>query len=118
MKFSTHAHLIGIYGPGGSIIPDVFFDHDIDFITSFRIADTARFSEDMINDNDMEFAVRASQKQYMLMRPLAKTQRNIHAQNTAACHKPVSPISDLVSDVLKNPFISDYPYQQSTRPYC
>ena len=73
MKFSLHAHLIGINGPGGSIIPDVFFDHDIDFITSFRFADTARFSEDMINDHDLEFAVRASQKQYMLMRPLAKT---------------------------------------------
>jgi uncharacterized protein (DUF4213/DUF364 family) len=73
MKFSTKAHLIGIYGPGGSFIPDVFFDRGIDFVTSFRIADSVRFSEDMINDHDMEFAVRTSQKQYMVMRPLAKT---------------------------------------------
>lgn len=73
MKFSIKAHLIGIHGPGGSLIPDVFFDRGIDFITSFRIADSVRFSEDMMNDHDMDFAVRASQKQYMLMRPLAKT---------------------------------------------
>ena len=73
IKYSSKAHLIGLYGPGGSFIPDVFFDRDIDFITSFHIADSVRFSEDMINDHDMEFAVRTSQKQYMLMRPLAKT---------------------------------------------
>jgi hypothetical protein len=45
----------------------------IDVITLCRIADSIRFSEDMINDNDMEFAVKTSQKQYMLMRPRAKT---------------------------------------------
>jgi uncharacterized protein (DUF4213/DUF364 family) len=73
MNYSKKAHLIGIYGLGGSLIPDVFFDRGIDFITSFHIADSIRFSEDMINDHDMEFAVRTSQKQYMLMRPLAKT---------------------------------------------
>jgi uncharacterized protein (DUF4213/DUF364 family) len=73
MKFSVKAHLIGINGPGGSLIPDVFFDQGIDFITSFHLADTVRFSEDMINDHDMELAVRTSQKQYMLMQPLAKT---------------------------------------------
>ena len=73
MKFSQKAHLIGINGPGGSLIPDVFFERGIDFITSFRIADSARFSEDMMNDHDMEFAIRTSQKHYMLMRPLAKT---------------------------------------------
>jgi uncharacterized protein (DUF4213/DUF364 family) len=79
MKNSTKSHLIGIHGPGGSLIPDVFFDRGIDFITSFRITDPARFSEDMKNDYDMEFAVRASQEQFMLMRPLAKTRRtSIH----------------------------------------
>ncbi|MDD1692279.1 MAG: hypothetical protein LUQ05_03720 [Methanoregula sp.] len=89
VKFSTKAHLIGIYGPGGSLIPDVFFDRGIDFITSFRIADSVRFSEDMINDNDMEFAVRTSQKQYMFMRPLAKTSgTSIHKMLRQA--KPVN----------------------------
>jgi len=73
LKWSTKAHLIGIYGPGGSVIPDVFFDRGIDFITSYLITDSARFSDDMINEYDMEFSVRTSQKQYMVMRPQAKT---------------------------------------------
>ena len=73
MKFTNNARLVGMYGPGGSLIPDAFFERDIDFITSFHIADPARFSDDMINDHDMESSVRASQKQYMFMRPLAKT---------------------------------------------
>jgi uncharacterized protein len=73
MKYSIKSHLMGIYGPGGSLIPDGFFDRGVDFISSFIIADAIRFSDDMVNDYDMEFAVRASQKQYMLMRPLAKT---------------------------------------------
>ena len=73
MKFSKKAHLIGINGAGGSFIPDAFFEREIDFITSYRFADSARFSEDMMNDHDMEFAIRTSQKHYMLMRPLAKT---------------------------------------------
>ena len=77
IKISVKAHLIGIHGPGGSLIPDVFFERGIDFITSFHITDTFRFSEDMKNDYDMEFAVRASQEQYMLMRPLARTRRTI-----------------------------------------
>lgn len=73
MKFTNNARLVGMYGPGGSLIPDAFFERDVDFITSFHIADPARFSDDMINDHDMESSVRASQKQYMFMRPLAKT---------------------------------------------
>jgi uncharacterized protein (DUF4213/DUF364 family) len=73
MTFSKNAHLIGIYGPGGSLIPDVFFDRGIDFITSFRFADSVQFSEDMINDHDMESSLMTTQKQYMFMRPLAKT---------------------------------------------
>jgi len=73
MKFTNNARLVGLYGPGGSLIPDAFFEGDIDFITSFHIADPARFSDDMINDHDMESSVRAFQKQYMFMRPLAKT---------------------------------------------
>lgn len=73
LKWAVKAHLIGIYGMGGSLIPDVFFDRGIDFITSYLITDSARFSDDMINEFDMEFSVRTSQKQYMVMRPQAKT---------------------------------------------
>ncbi len=73
MRYTKNARLVGLYGPGGSLIPDAFFERGIDFVTSFRIADSVRFSDDMINDYDMEFSLRTSQKQYMFMRPLAKT---------------------------------------------
>jgi uncharacterized protein (DUF4213/DUF364 family) len=73
VNYTTNARLVGLYGPGGSLIPDEFLNRDIDFITSFHISDPVRFADDMINDYDMEFSIRATQKQYMFMRPLAKT---------------------------------------------
>ncbi len=73
LDFTGNARLVGLYGPGASLIPDEFFDRNIDFITSFHITDPVRFSDDMINDHDMEFSIRTTQKQYMFMRPLAKT---------------------------------------------
>jgi uncharacterized protein (DUF4213/DUF364 family) len=73
LRYTTKARLVGLYGPDGSIIPDVFFERGVDFITSYRTVDPVRFSDDMVNDYDMEFSLRSSQKQYMFMRPLAKT---------------------------------------------
>jgi uncharacterized protein (DUF4213/DUF364 family) len=73
MKYTGKARLVGLYGPSGSLIPDVFFERGIDFITSFRTVDPVRFADDMINDPDMDFSSSTSQKQFMLMRPLAKT---------------------------------------------
>jgi len=73
MKYTKKARLVGLYGPDCSLIPDVFFKRGIDFFTSFHIVNHVRFSDDMINDHDMEFSLRTSQKQYMFMRPLANT---------------------------------------------
>jgi uncharacterized protein (DUF4213/DUF364 family) len=73
VKYTEKARLVGLYGPDASIIPDAFFEQGIDFIASFRVADPARFSENMINDHDMEFALSTRQNQCIFMRPLAKT---------------------------------------------
>jgi uncharacterized protein (DUF4213/DUF364 family) len=73
VKCTEKARLIGLYGPDASIIPDAFFEWDIDFVASFRVADPALFSENMINDHDMEFTLSTTQNQCMFMRPLAKT---------------------------------------------
>jgi uncharacterized protein (DUF4213/DUF364 family) len=73
LKYTGKARLVGVFGPCGSLIPDVFFERGIDFFTSFRIVDPVRFSDDMLNDNDMEFSLRTTQKQYMFMRPKAST---------------------------------------------
>ena len=45
VECTEKARLVGLYGPDASIIPDVFFERGIDFITSFRIADPTRFSD-------------------------------------------------------------------------
>jgi uncharacterized protein (DUF4213/DUF364 family) len=74
IKCTGKARLVGLYGFGGSLIPDAFFERGIDFITSFRTTDPVRFSDDMINDHDMDYSIRISQKQFMFMRPLAETQ--------------------------------------------
>ena len=73
LKYTGKARLVGMFGPCGSLIPDVFFERGIDFFTSFRIVDPIRFSDDMLNDHDMEVSLRNTQKQYMFMRPKAAT---------------------------------------------
>jgi len=73
LKYAEKARLVGLFGPCGSLIPDVFFERGIDFFTSFRVIDSVRFSDDMLNDHDMEFSLRTAQKQYMFMRPKAST---------------------------------------------
>jgi uncharacterized protein (DUF4213/DUF364 family) len=73
IKYAEKARLIGLFGPSGSLIPDVFFERGIDFFTSYHIVDPVRFSDDMLNDHDMEFSLRTAQKQYMFMRPTANT---------------------------------------------
>jgi uncharacterized protein (DUF4213/DUF364 family) len=73
LKYTEKARLVGMFGLCGSLIPDVFFERGIDFFTSFRIIDPVRFSDDMLNDHDMEFSLRNTQKQYMFMRPKAST---------------------------------------------
>jgi uncharacterized protein (DUF4213/DUF364 family) len=72
IKYTGKARLVGLYGFGGSLIPDAFFERGIDFITSFRITDPFRFSDDMINDHDMDYSIRTTQKQFMFMHPLAE----------------------------------------------
>jgi uncharacterized protein (DUF4213/DUF364 family) len=73
LRWTRKARLVGLYGLGGSLIPDALFENGIDFITSFRISDPARFSDDVINDHDMEDSIRLTQTQFMFMRPLAET---------------------------------------------
>lgn len=73
LQWTRKARLVGLYGLGGSLIPDALFENGIDFITSFRISDPARFSDDIINDHDMDGSIRMTQTQFMFMRPLAET---------------------------------------------
>lgn len=66
---AKHARLVGIYGLGGALIPDEFFMHGVDFISSFRVDNTAKFIEAMQHDPDMAHAMKMNQRHYMVMRP-------------------------------------------------
>jgi uncharacterized protein (DUF4213/DUF364 family) len=71
---ARNARLIGVFGLGGSLIPDAFFDAGIDFYASYRITDPVEFVNGMKNDHDMEYSMGYTQKQYLMMRKQAGDQ--------------------------------------------
>jgi uncharacterized protein (DUF4213/DUF364 family) len=66
---AKNARLIGIFGLGSSLIPDAFFERGVDFFSSFRIIDPISFATALETDYDMEYSMKNSQKQYLMMRP-------------------------------------------------
>jgi len=68
---AKNARLIGIFGLGSSLIPDAFFERGVDIFSSFRIIDPVSFAMAMETDYDMEYSMKNSQKQYLMMRPSA-----------------------------------------------
>ncbi len=69
MQHSENARLVGLCGLSGSLIPDVFFNQGVDFITSFRIIDPCRFMDAMINEYNMDYSCMTEQKQFLMMNP-------------------------------------------------
>jgi uncharacterized protein (DUF4213/DUF364 family) len=68
LSYSRRARSVGLYGPSACIIPDVLFERGADFILSHRIRDTERFRYDMVNDVDMETALKAYQQPQVIRR--------------------------------------------------
>jgi len=62
LAYSRRARSVGLYGPSACIIPDVLFEQGVDFVLSHRIRDAERFRHDMVNDIDMETALKAHQQ--------------------------------------------------------
>jgi len=62
LAYSHRARSVGLYGPSACIIPDVLFEQGVDFVLSHRIRDAERFRHDMVNDIDMETALKAHQQ--------------------------------------------------------
>jgi uncharacterized protein (DUF4213/DUF364 family) len=87
MRYTKRARLIGIHGPGASLLPDVFFEQGIRFISSYRIVDPARFAYDLHSEHDMEYSLRTAQKQYLIMHPNANAPRwMVHSYPRATAH--------------------------------
>lgn len=62
LAYSRRARSVGLYGPSACIIPDVLFDQGVEFVLSHRIRDPERFRYDMVNDIDMETALKTHQQ--------------------------------------------------------
>jgi len=62
LAYSRRARSVGLYGPSACIIPDVLFEQGLEFVLSHRIRDPERFRYDMVNDLDMETALKTHQQ--------------------------------------------------------
>ncbi len=68
LRYAARARSVGLYGPSASIIPDVLFEEGADFVLSHRVQDPERFIEALMNDMNMESALRQYQR-YQTMLP-------------------------------------------------
>lgn len=72
LAYSRRAKSVGLYGPSACIIPDVLFEQGVEFVLSHRIRDPERFRYDMVNDIDMETALKTYQQFQVIRRGLAR----------------------------------------------
>jgi uncharacterized protein (DUF4213/DUF364 family) len=68
IRYASHARVVGLYGPSASIIPDVLFEHGVDFIMSHHVINPQKFIDSVLNDMNMESALRNFQR-YQTMLP-------------------------------------------------
>ncbi|MFA5559117.1 MAG: DUF364 domain-containing protein [Methanofastidiosum sp.] len=61
IDYSKNARIRGLYGPSGSIIPDVLFENGLNYQRVYEITNTPRFEYDSINDASLEVALKESQ---------------------------------------------------------
>jgi len=64
--YATRARIIGVYGPSAGLVPEFFTNNKINFIRSVKITDHARFLDGVINDVNMEAAVKNIQQTYCI----------------------------------------------------
>jgi uncharacterized protein (DUF4213/DUF364 family) len=72
LAYSRRARSVGLYGPSACIIPDVLFEQGVEFVLSHRIRDPERFRYDMVNDIDMETALKTYQQFQVIRRGPAR----------------------------------------------
>lgn len=55
LTYTGNARLVIVYGPTGSIIPDVLLERGVDYVTGINISNTALFRQNVINDLNLPF---------------------------------------------------------------
>jgi uncharacterized protein (DUF4213/DUF364 family) len=67
--YCRNCRVAGLYGPSGMLLPEALFREGIDFVQSIRISDPVRFERDVINDPEMEKALKDNQCRYTAYKP-------------------------------------------------
>ena len=67
IRFASQARAVGLYGPSAAIIPEVFFEHGIDFVMSHHVINPQKFIDSLENDMNMESALRKFQKYQVVL---------------------------------------------------
>jgi uncharacterized protein (DUF4213/DUF364 family) len=67
--YCGNCRAVGLYGPSGMLLPDALFREGIDFVQSISIPNTQRFERDVIENPDMESALKNNQRRYTVCRP-------------------------------------------------
>jgi uncharacterized protein (DUF4213/DUF364 family) len=68
IHYASHARVVGLYGASASIIPDVLFEHGVEFIMSHHVINPQKFIDSVLNDMNMVSALRNFQR-YQTMLP-------------------------------------------------
>jgi uncharacterized protein (DUF4213/DUF364 family) len=62
LGYAQNARLVVMYGASAGFIPDVLFEHGIDYIHSHRLTDPKRFEAGLINELNMERVLQSTQQ--------------------------------------------------------
>ncbi|MGD0659568.1 MAG: DUF364 domain-containing protein [Syntrophorhabdales bacterium] len=77
LRYAARARSVGLYGPSASVIPDVLFEEGADFVLSHRVQDRERFIEALMNDMNMESALRKYQRYQTMLPVKPKTRESV-----------------------------------------
>jgi len=67
LEYSENARLKGIYGPSGSLLPDVLFDRGLDFTRAYEIVDPIQFEKDALDSPALESSIKKSQIKHWIL---------------------------------------------------
>jgi uncharacterized protein (DUF4213/DUF364 family) len=75
LGYTTRARTVIVYGPTGTIIPDVVLQRGVHYLTGVDIFDTALFRQNVINDLNLPFGDRSLNGQKFMSMTLKNTKQ-------------------------------------------
>ena len=69
IDYASEARIRCLYGPSAQLLPDILFESGINVVMSVAIRDPALFEYDMVNEMDIEPALKRHQRKYVAWAP-------------------------------------------------